>query len=104
EAAGWLAHAHAWAHPLDIALRDLELTGSYSIATLVGRPMRDMPNTYLRRGTRQWEDQDAEGMMTGDQAAATALTLARQLVRLARSREDPFGSIANASAVLNQFG
>ncbi len=104
EAAGWLAHAHAWAHPLDIALRDLELTGSYSIATHVGRPMRDMPNTYVRRGTRAWEDQDAEGMMTGDQSVATALMLARQLVRLARTREDPFGSVASASAVLNQFG
>jgi hypothetical protein len=104
EAAGWLAHAHAWAHPLDIALRDLGLTGSYSIATHVGRPMRDMPNTYVRRGTRAWEDQDAEGMMTGDQSVATALMLARQLVRLARTREDPFGSAASASAVLNQFG
>jgi hypothetical protein len=104
EAAGWLAHAHAWAHPLDIALRDLELTGSYSIATYVGRPMRDMPNTYVRRGTRAWEDQDAEGMMTGDPSVATALMLARQLVRLTRTREDPFGSIASASAVLNQFG
>lgn len=104
EAAGWLAQAHAWAHPLDIALRDLELTGSYSIATHVGRAMRDMPNTYVRRGTRAWEDQDAEGIMTGDQSLATALMLARQLVRLARTREDPLGSLASASAVLSQFG
>jgi len=66
--------------------------------------MRDMPNTYVRRGTRAWEDEDAEGMMTGDQSVATALMLARRLVRLARTREDPFGSLASASAVLSQFG
>jgi hypothetical protein len=66
--------------------------------------MRDMPNTYVRRGTRAWEDQDTEGMMTGDQVVANALILARQLVRLGRTREDPFGSIATASVVLNQFG
>jgi hypothetical protein len=28
-------------HPLDLVLRDLGLTGSYGIATYVGRPMRD---------------------------------------------------------------
>jgi hypothetical protein len=28
EAAGWLAHTHAWVRPLDLALRDLDLTGS----------------------------------------------------------------------------
>jgi hypothetical protein len=104
EAAGWLAHAHAWLHPLDIALHALGLTGSYSIATHVGRPMRDMPNTYIRRATGPWEDQDAEGMLSGDAAVAAALLLVRQLIRLARTREDPFGSLAMASAVINQFG
>jgi hypothetical protein len=35
---------------------------------------------------------------------ATALLLVRQLIRLARTREDLFGSLATASALLNQFG
>ena len=104
EAAGWLAHAHAWADPRDLALRDLGLTGSYTIATMVGRAVRDLPNTYARRATRPWEDQDADGLMAGDPAVATALTLARLLQRLARTREDPFASLATASATLNQFG
>ena len=59
EAAGWLAHAHAWADPRDLALRNLGLTGSYTIATMVG----DLPNTYARRATRPWEDQDTDGLM-----------------------------------------
>jgi hypothetical protein len=63
EAAGWLAHAHAWVHPPDLALRELGLTGSYGIATYVGRPMREMPNTYVRRGTRAWEEQGTAAMM-----------------------------------------
>src|SRR5438067_13779672 len=43
-------------------------------------------------------------MLSGEEAAATALLLARQLMRLARTREDPFGSLAETSALLNQFG
>ena len=27
EAAGWLAHAHAWVHPLDLSLRELQGKG-----------------------------------------------------------------------------
>ena len=104
EAAGWLAYSHVWVHPLDLALRDLGLTGSYSIATHVGRPMRDMPNTYIRRATGPWEDQDTEGMLSGDEVVAAALLLVRQLIRLARTRENPFGSLATACAALNQFG
>jgi hypothetical protein len=32
EALGWPAFAHAWVDPLDLAFRDLGLTGSYAIA------------------------------------------------------------------------
>ncbi|MGH7086858.1 MAG: hypothetical protein ACREFN_17920, partial [Acetobacteraceae bacterium] len=37
EAAGWLAHAHIWIHPQDLALRDANLTGSYGAAARRGR-------------------------------------------------------------------
>src|SRR5205085_609189 len=104
EAAGWLAHAHAWADPRDLALRDLGLTGSYTIATMVGRAVRDLPNTYARRATRPWEDQDTDGLMAGDPAVATALTFARVLQRLARTRDNPFANLETASATVNQFG
>ena len=103
EAAGWLAFAHAWADPRDLCLRDLGLTGSYAIATRVGRPVRDMPNTFARRATRAWEDQDFHQLLAGDAAVATALILARVLQRLARTGENPFTSFANASATLGQL-
>ena len=32
EAAGWLAHQGYWIHPIDLALRDAGLTGSYAAA------------------------------------------------------------------------
>src|SRR2546430_866882 len=67
-------------------------------------PMRDPPNTYVRRGTRAWEGQGTAAMMAGDQRGTTALRLARQLARLARTREDPFASLAGASAALHRFG
>jgi len=34
EAAGWLAHQGHWIHPIDLALRDAGLTGSYAAARL----------------------------------------------------------------------
>jgi hypothetical protein len=108
EAAGWLAHTHAWVHPLDLALRDLGLTGSYGIATYIGRPMRDLPNTYVRRGTRAWEEQGTAAMMAGDQLVTTALALARQLVRLAHTRGpvcQPGGGLCRAEPVrTSRFG
>jgi hypothetical protein len=49
EASGWLAFVHAWVDPLDLALRDLNLTGSYTIATRAGRPALALPNTASRQ-------------------------------------------------------
>ena len=43
EAAGWLAHAHTWIHPRDLALRDAGLTGSYTAAALAGRLDAELP-------------------------------------------------------------
>ena len=81
EAAGWLAHAHAWAHPLDLALRDLDLTGSYAIAARCGRGEATLPFTYDGRAHQPWEEQDIPAMARADQAVAMALRLARLLRR-----------------------
>jgi hypothetical protein len=45
EAAGWLAHAHVWIHPHDLALRDNGLTGSYGAAFRSGRLRVELPST-----------------------------------------------------------
>src|SRR4051794_41049817 len=47
EAAGWLAHAQAWVHPLDLALRDLTITGPAALA-LGGAGGRALPHTLAR--------------------------------------------------------
>ena len=45
EAAGWLAHAHVWIHPHDLALRDRGLTSSYGVAFGTGRLPAEIPST-----------------------------------------------------------
>src|SRR5271166_577718 len=45
EASGWLAHAHIWIHPQDLALRDAGLTGSYGAAARAGRLESELPAT-----------------------------------------------------------
>ena len=104
EAAGWLAHVHAWAHPLDLALRDLGLTGSYAIAARVGRGAATLPFTYGGRAHQPWEEQDIPAVARTDQVVATALRYARLLRRLASSRDDPLDNAANAAALLRGFG
>jgi hypothetical protein len=47
EAAGWLAHAHIWIHPQDLALRDAGLT-SYGAAAQAGHLARELPATAVR--------------------------------------------------------
>ena len=42
EAAGWLAHAHAWVHPLDLSLRAAGHTASTALAA-VGECRRPSP-------------------------------------------------------------
>jgi len=105
EAAGWLAHAHAWAHPLDLALRDLDLTGSPALIA-TGGGHRVLPHTFAGAGGRMdWDDQTFEDMAAGDRAVADALALARLLRRLAHARaHDPFGSVAEAESTLAPFG
>jgi HTH DNA binding domain len=45
EASGWLAHAHVWIHPHDLALRDRGVTGSYGAAFRAGRLEGEIPAT-----------------------------------------------------------
>jgi len=108
EAAGWLAHAHAWVHPLDLSLRDLDLTGSYAVAA-TGCGARVMPHTFGADGSSTtsrsaWDEPCFDELASGDRAVADALALARLLRRLAGARTDPFSSAADAEATLAQFG
>ena len=50
EAAGWLAHAHAWVHPLDLALRDARAHRSHGAGR--GRCRSPRPAADLRRPRR----------------------------------------------------
>jgi hypothetical protein len=104
EAAGWLAHAQAWVHPLDLALRDLDLTGSYAVAA-AGGGARVMPHTY-GGGERQagWDAQPFDAMAEADRAVSDALALARLLRQLAASKTDRFASAAAAETMLAVFG
>ena len=71
--------AHAWADPLDLALRDLGLTGSYAIATWTGRSRFTLPYTAGRQALEPWENkQDGEAMGI-DQTVASALDVVRSL-------------------------
>ena len=82
EAAGWLAHAHAWVHPLDLALRALGLTAPTALAA-VGAGHRALPQTFAGPAEpRDWADPPFEAMAEGDRAVAEALALARLLRRL----------------------
>ena len=83
EAAGCLAHAHAWAHPLDLALRDAGLTASTALAA-TGAGHRSLPQTFSGlTAPRDWADPPFDALADGDRSLAEALTLARALRRLA---------------------
>ena len=116
EAAGWLAHAHAWVHPLDLALRAAGLTGSTAVAA-AGRGHRVLPQTFAggrtdaggrsdAGGPSAWDDQTVDAVADGDRAIADALALAQMLRRLARARrrKPSFGTAADAEATLGGFG
>jgi hypothetical protein len=78
EAAGWLAHAHIWIHPQDLALRDAGLTGSYSASARAGRLERELPTTAARGSEFD--------LVPSDSAVELALRLARLWRRLAEFR------------------
>ena len=82
EAAGWLAHAHAWVHPLDLSLRAAGLTASTALAA-VGRGERSLPQTFAGPADPlDWADPPFDAMADGDRAIADALSLVRLLRRL----------------------
>jgi hypothetical protein len=78
EAAGWLAHQGHWIHPIDLALRDAGLTGSYAAAHLRHRLPSVLPATI---GAAEQPPRVPE-----DQEAALALTIARLWRRLSESQ------------------
>ena len=74
EAAGWLAHHGSWVHPVDLALREAGVTGSYTAAELGMRLPSVAPATL------------AEGValdLPEDRDVAAALGHARSWRRLA---------------------
>ena len=72
EAAGWLAHAHAWVHPLDLALRVLGLTAPTALAA-VGAGHRALPQTFAGPAEHpDWADPPFEALAEGDRAVAEA--------------------------------
>lgn len=77
EAAGWLAHYGHWVHPLDLALRDAGLTGSYTAADLGTRLPSVLPVTMRA----VWTDAPPQ-----DRDVATALRNARLWRQLADLR------------------
>jgi hypothetical protein len=80
EASGWLAFAHAWVDPCGLALRDLDLTGSYAIATRAGRPVLALPNTAGQRAREPWRGMD-DGHISIDRIVTGALDVVRSLMR-----------------------
>ena len=85
EASGWLACQGVWVHPLDLALRDSGLTGSFFAAQLGQRISSILPATLA--GTQLFEmapGGDEPGRaVPEDQDIAMALALARRWRRLA---------------------
>ncbi len=78
EAAGWLAHYGTWVHPLDLAMRDMRLTGAYTAAELGTRLPSVLPATSATQ----------EGMQAApdDRDVAMALRQANLWRRLAELR------------------
>lgn len=91
EASGWLAHAHVWIHPHDLALRDRGLTSSYGVAFEAGRLATEIPSTFARESG--FETAPSDG------AANQALALARLWRRLAEMRT--WRPLADAASVRN---
>ncbi|MCW3476906.1 helix-turn-helix domain-containing protein [Limobrevibacterium gyesilva] len=100
EAAGWLAHHGHWIHPVDLALRDAGLTGSYTAARLGARLPSVLPVT-----TRDAEAGEGEADVPEDQDVALALTVARLWRRLAELRTwQPLESAEALAAALAPLG
>jgi len=84
EAAGWLAHQGHWIHPIDLALRDAGLTGSYAAARLGQRLPSVLPATT--QAAEGAEDEVPEDDVPEDRDIGLALTVARLWRRLGEQR------------------
>ena len=104
EAAGWLAHAQSWVHPLDLALRAAGLTAPAALAAL-GAGARALPQTLAQpAGRRGWEDPPLDALPAADQAIADAVAFARVLCRLPGGGPHPFASFAATADTLAGLG
>src|ERR1700760_5078794 len=105
EAAGWLAHSHAWVHPLDLALREAGLTAS-TVLPFTGLGHRPLPQTFGGiQAPRGWSDPPFEQLADGDRSLAEALALSRTLQRLpAQRRVSRFADATAAAARLPALG
>jgi DNA binding protein with HTH domain len=104
EAAGWLAHAQSWVHPLDLALRAAGLTAPAALAAL-GAGARALPQTLAQPAAgRGWEDPPLDALPAADQAIADAVAFARVLCRLPGGGPHPFASFAATADTLAGLG
>ena len=104
EAAGWLAQAQAWVHPLDLALRALSLTGPAALV-VVGAGRDAMPQTFADTVATDWDAFPLDAMADADRVLAEALALARLLRRVAGARgKNLFAGAVAAAEALAPFG
>jgi hypothetical protein len=104
EAAGWLAHAEAWVHPLDLALRDLGLTGSYAAAALSGKVRAALPATVTSGSVTGWTPEDPD-TLPEDRVVGAAVAFARALRRLATASSwKPLASAEAMAEALKPLG
>lgn len=103
EAAGFLAARHAWVHPLDLALRDLDLAGRFDTASQIGQASVAMPNTLPGQPAIWRATADLPALADGEQSVTQALHLARILGALPR-RHDPLADPKSAAVVLGPLG
>jgi hypothetical protein len=104
EAVGWLAHAHAWVHPLDLALRAAGLTAPAALAGL-GAGARALPHTMAQpAGRLAWDESPLDTLPGTEQAIADALALSRLLCRLPGGGPHPFASTTPTAATLRGLG
>jgi HTH DNA binding domain len=97
EASGWLAHAHVWIHPQDLALRDNGLTGSYGVAFRGDHLETELPLTVAQNS----EFEAAPSDIIVDQA----LRLARSWRRLAEFRTwRPVADVPAVQETLQSLG
>ncbi len=93
EAAGWLAHAHAWVHPLDLALRAADLTAP-------ARPMPCSPASAGWSASRRCAPSSCRSGAPIPRSASATATRRRAALRGGRPARRPGGSVTWPAAAL----